>query len=253
MKIVCTSDCHGDWVTHGVRRFPEIQKAMDQVVDRAIEEKADVFAFLGDACNPDSGSSTFRVSRMLVGAASRLAARGIWSIWVAGNHDVIEDGTGETTLSPLEGLIQERVIVCERPRALSVLVPNPDPRDSHGRLVWFLVLPYTATSHPYDVEATVRGFQSHLPPERHARPEDVVVLAHMTRIEGVEPGEEETEMSRGRAVALPVNLLKEKASTILNGHFHRQQKYGPVWIPGSLVRLTFSEEGHEPGYLVVNL
>ncbi len=239
MKIVCSSDWHGDHVTHGVRRFAEVEAAVHETVDRAIEEQADVYAFLGDLCNPDSGSSVFRVVRLAVEAASKLAARGIWSIWIAGNHDVVEDGSGETTLTPLSGLALERVVVCEKPRVF--------PIDSGGRRVWFLALPYTATSHAYDPASFVSALHPEIPKA------DLVTLAHMTEIAGVEPGEETLEMSRGRGVPLPMDLLRDRSALVMNGHFHRQQKYGGVWIPGSLARLTFCEERHEPGYLVVEV
>jgi len=59
-------------------------------------------------------------------------------------------------------------------------------------------------------------------------------------------------MPRGRGIPLPLEQLRG-AKAIFNGHFHRRQKIGPVWIPGSLARLTFCEEKHEPGYLVAEV
>jgi len=235
VKIVATSDWHGDVTTHGIRRFPEIAEAVNATVDRAIEEDADAYVFLGDLCNPDSGSCVFRVVRLAIEAETRLALRKIPSIWVAGNHDVIEDGSGESALSPLRGLGDAMVTVCEAPEELTLFGRNGGPATR------FVVLPFTPTTHPYDPAGFVRSIRG-----------ADVVLSHLTEISGVEPGEEAKEMPRGRGIRLPVEDLKG-AKVILNGHFHRRQKYGPIWIPGSLARLTFCEERHDPGYLVVDV
>jgi DNA repair exonuclease SbcCD nuclease subunit len=239
VKIVVTSDWHGDWVTHGVRRFLEIEEAVHETVDRAVEENADAYVFLGDLCNPDSGSSVFRVIRLAMEAAIRLREREIASIWISGNHDVIEDGSGETTLTPLRALVDASkktpVCVFESPGEAVLFGRRGGPATK------FFALPYTPTNRQYS------------PPDvaaQHAR--DAVVLSHLTEISGVAPGEEFLEMPRGRGIRLPLEQLGS-AKMILQGHFHRQQKVGPVWIPGSLARLTFCEETHSPGYLVLEV
>jgi DNA repair exonuclease SbcCD nuclease subunit len=237
MKVVASSDWHPDHVTHGVSRFQEVKEAAHRTVDRAIEESADLYAFVGDLCDPDTGSSVFRCVELAVDVATRLAARGIASAWVAGNHDVIEDGSGDTVLSPLRALanLTHLVKVFERPGVM----------DRAGGHV--LCLPYTATSHAYDVEAAIAEFG---PTVNKAK---TIVLGHLN-VAGIVPGEETTEMPRGREVWLPVEAAKRVARHVVNGHYHRRQRTKDgVWITGSLARLTFGEEGNEPSFLVLEV
>lgn len=241
MKIVVASDFHLDHTTHGVPRFWEIVDAFEATVDRAIEEEAAAYVFAGDLCDPDSGACVFRCVDAVERGATRLADRGIVSIWVAGNHDVIEDGTGCTTLTPMRALADSKrygdhVFVAEVPSR--VVVANQ---------MNVIALPFTATSYAYDVEERLRELTSATVRER------TVVVAHLN-VPGVVPGEETTDMPRGREVWLPVDLAKERAKVVINGHYHRQHRTDSgVWIPGSLARLTFGEEGNRPGFLVVEV
>lgn len=246
MKLCVVSDAHLDWVTHGVRRFPEIAAAFDETIEAALDEGCSGYVFLGDLCDPDSGSCVFRVLEVAIRTALRLAACKIPSIWIAGNHDTIEDGTKDTSLSPLRALYGDRtpVHVFEEP-GTCVLREAVD-RDDH-RDVWIAALPFTSASHPYDPASVSEKLLM------GKDPRNVVVAGHL-HVPGVEPGEETREMPRGREVWLPVDVLKPRASVILNGHYHRQQKTeSGVWIPGSLARLTFCEENNHPGYLIVEV
>lgn len=237
MKLVCSSDWHVDWNTHGIARFAEVKEAAHRTVDRAIEENADAYVFVGDLCDPDSGSSVFRGVELAVDVSTRLAARGIASAWIAGNHDVIEDGSGDTTLSPLRALanMTDMVEVFERPGVFS----------RAGAHV--ICLPYAATSHAYDVETMLEGLSNGLEREK------TVVAVHLN-IAGVVPGEETLEMPRGREVWLPVEVAKRSARYVIGGHYHRKQRTKDgVWITGSIARLTFGEEGNEPSFLVLEV
>ena len=224
MKIVCSSDWHLDHVTAGVPRFEEIAAAVDQAVAHAITTKADMFIFAGDLCDPDSGVSVFRCVQKAFEAAIRLSDANIRSIWVAGNHDIIEDGSGDTTLSPLKAIGRD-VHVADRPG-----------------VIWnVLALPFVSALAPYDPAAEAKRLIALHCPQ--------VVVGHLN-VPGIIPGEETHEMPRGREVIFPV---KETAGIPLklHGHYHRQQVTPEgIHIPGSLARLTFGEEAHTPGFLV---
>lgn len=237
-KILVTSDWHLDHVTAGVQRFEELRHAVFAMVARAIDDNFDAFLFLGDLCDPDSGSSVFRAIEVAADAAMRLATKSIPSIWLAGNHDVIEDGTGDTTLSPLRALSVSNghVTVVERPKVLRF-----------GHRLDIVCLPFTATSHAYDVEKFVRSSST--------SSTDVVVLGHLS-IPGIIPGEETHEMPRGREICWPheaVDAMPARRKFLANGHYHRQQVYRGINIPGSLARLTFGEKDHEPSFLIVEV
>lgn len=246
MKVVISSDWHPDHTTHGVSRFKEVRDAAHCTVDRAIAEGAGLYVFTGDLCDPDSGSVVFRCVELAIEIAMRLALKNIKSVWIAGNHDVIEDGTGDTTLTPLRALANytRNVSVCERPTMFRIdQIACPGAAN-------LLCLPFTATSHAYDVDAALVEMASHIRPDtRH----QTIVAAHLN-IAGVVPGEETTEMARGREIWLPVETAKEVAGYVVCGHYHRrQQTKDGVWIPGSLAQLTFGEEGNQPSFLILNL
>jgi DNA repair exonuclease SbcCD nuclease subunit len=240
MKIVCTSDWHLDAVTLGVRRFPELKSAVGKSVDAAIAAKADAYVFVGDLCDPDSGPCVFRCLELAQRTALTLLDNGIKSYWVAGNHDVIEDGSGDTTLTPLFAM----------PLGIDVF-DRPGSADPCLGDVMFTFLPYTATSHAYDPESALVKHVGALPVEglKH------VVFSHLS-VPGIVPGEETTEMPRGREVTLPVEFFKGRDDiVVIQGHYHRRQKFSrggvDVHVVGSLARLTFGEQEHEPGYLIV--
>ena len=243
MKVVVSSDWHPDWNTHGVARFSEVREAAHRTVDAAIEEDAGLYVFCGDLCNPDRGSSVFRCVELAAEVALRLQEKGITSAWIAGNHDVIEDGTGDTSLSVLRAMAKftELIHVFERPGFLRVVHAT---RGSAS----LIALPFTATSHAYDVEAALADLNAHFGPIHR----ETIIAGHLN-IAGVVPGEESAEMARGREIWLPVEAAKRIGAHVVNGHYHRRQRTKDgVWIPGSLARFTFGEEGNQPSFMVLD-
>ncbi len=239
MKIVVISDPHADRDTLGVSRTSEVEEHTSQAVEYAIDAEADLFVCLGDIGDPDSGGASYRAMEIFIEAALRLARKKIPSIWIAGNHDVFEDGTGASMLSPLAAI--ERVSthglihVAERSRCVDI------------KGTTFFCLPYAPVSHAYDpVEAAHDAFTEATYKDR------IVVLGHLM-IAGVVPGEETTDMPRGRDVAFPIEETK-KAVMRMNGHYHhRQTTADGIIIPGSLCRFTFADEEHEPGFLHIEI
>ena len=108
-----------------------------------------------------------------------------------------------------------------------------------------LALPYTTTEDEYDAREVAL---------KH--PDVDLVVGHLT-VPGMQPGEETHEMGRGRPMVFPVEETKHVMR--MNGHYHRRTIFTPecggtpIIIPGSLARLTFSEEGNNPGFLVVEV
>ncbi|GAC1448421.1 MAG: hypothetical protein PVSMB8_07400 [Vulcanimicrobiaceae bacterium] len=264
MKLVVVSDLHLDWVTAGIRRFDDVAKALEAAKNKAIalaeidDDDTVVFVCLGDLFNPDSGPIVLRCTELLIGIAGQLALRGVSSIWVAGNHDVVEDGSGTTSLTPMRSVdewchdIPEQpayAFVAEEPEDFDIGTTDEDEDDPP-----FLVLPFTATSHAYDPEAKIKEWAAKYP-----RVKKPIILSHLTGVEGVIPGEEVNEMPRGREVTFPIDAVREHfpGALILQGHFHRRQVHtvrGVTFhICGSLARLTHSEEENDPGYLVVDV
>jgi len=244
MRIVVCSDLHLDWVSSGVSRFDEVAAAVDRIVDVAIEREADAWLFAGDAMNPDSGSCVFRCLDVLVRATGRCHRNGIRSILIAGNHDTIEDGRSDTTLSPLRSL--PGVDVLESPR-LIVLT------DKNGLEVQLLGLPYVSTSNDYSPAAVIDRECGGIGP--------LLVVEHLN-VRGIVPGSETDDMPRGRSVWFPdeevMDVARRRPTTVIGGHFHRAQRHTcpsglEVRIVGSVCVLTHGEEANSPSFLVVDL
>jgi DNA repair exonuclease SbcCD nuclease subunit len=240
MKLVVASDFHLDHVTLGIARFDEIARAVEESVKAAIESHAERYIFCGDLCDPDKNFSPFRAIKFAQQMALKLQANGISSHWLAGNHDVIEDGSGSTTLTPMQAL----TTVDPEERGHKIFV-HEEPGLTY--LPYGLILaafPFTPISHNYDPTKIAASI--------HENKTRVIAIGHLS-VEGVIPGEETTQMPRGRDVYLPHGMLRQrKAPTlIINGHYHRRQVFEDVIIPGSLARLNFGEERHMPGFMIV--
>lgn len=241
MKLVVSSDYHIDFHTAGVRREEDIADASLLVVERAIEIEADLFLFLGDLCDPDVGA--FMANHIAIRRHAQLAEAGVRDVWLVGNHDQIETSRGDHAMLPLAAV----ATVVAEPEAFLI-----------GPRLWLLCFPYTSTARTYDPIVEAQKMRALVPPG------DRVVVASHLMLEGITPGSETTDMARGRDVFLPVARLVEMFGSplILNGHFHTSQTYQhpmpdlstyPVYIPGSLVRLTKGEIGNVPGYLIVEV
>lgn len=241
MKIVASSDWHLDWVTGGFPRFSDIRQRVDRVVDFAISEQADLFAFAGDLSNPDSAGVHAAVE-VAAHVASKLSAHGVPSVWLAGNHDVVEDGCGTSTLAALAGMARGGVTngsvrVFERPGAFGHLGCG------------IVALPYPPRSTPYDPGE----FVTRLEPIAPGVP--VVVFGHLW-IEGVDPGSETIDMPRGRSVFWPVSEIRAAwgdNAIMIGGHYHAGGIYNGVHVIGAPERMTFGEYLHEPSFMVVEV
>lgn len=254
MKIVACSDAHLDWTTAGVARFDEIRDAMRAAADAAASGGADLFAFVGDLCDPDSGSVVLRCVEVAIGIATALGNCGIPTLWIAGNHDVVGDGFGTTSLSPLRAL-DFHTLVAEKPARFAW------PGWSHD----VIALPHVAGGVDYAAAfAELAAQQSK---------RSLVVFSHLT-IPGIDPGEETNEMPRGAERALPIRQIATNAAVVVSGHYHERGVYrldagaqrvfeGPpttngfgetsLYVVGSLARLTFGEERNRPGYLLLEV
>jgi DNA repair exonuclease SbcCD nuclease subunit len=234
-KLLHTSDWHGDKSLLGVSRFDEIERAVEQTLRAAIDEKVSAYCFTGDLCDPDDGALVLRNVGLAMSVARELSDYGIASLWLAGNHDVVEDGSGITTLSPI-GHVSPLVTVMQVP---GFYVIGGDLR--------VLALPYVARAQAYDPKVVIGDLQLVVPD---------VVLTHLM-LSGAQVGDETTEMARGRDIDFPWEAI-DPSWTVLAGHYHRRQAVvGPgdrvAYVVGSLARMAFGEERNDPGYQIVTV
>jgi len=244
VKLVLCSDLHTDRRTLGVDRFDEISRAAHQTVDALLDSRADVWAFLGDLCDPEDGPEVARGVELLLELVLRVTRERKRSVLLAGNHDVDQNGRGRTTLSPLRALARD-------PWNLVTLF------ESGGSFLFddvqVLALPYPPVSGGYDMrECLLREVAKWGDQPMNIR-RTGVVLAHATYIPGALEGEETLEMPRGRAVPFPLDVVPPGWAKFC-GHFHTPQMTpGGVVVPGALARLTRGEAKNEPRFLIAEI
>jgi len=254
VKVVVVSDLHPDASTAGFPRFEDVAVALNYVVKQSIEViKPDAFVFAGDLITNDPTLDLMiRCQVLAQESARKLGGAGMSSFWVAGNHDIFEDGLGTTALDVLACVSGATVI--KRPCILPLLnviatVTNPRPRPDLG-----LFFPFAPLSHNYTpIEAAhsaVLAFGAH-----GADPNRVKLVVSHLMLEGIGPGSETQDMPRGRDVFLPIDELREMfpKAIFVQGHYHRQQVYRGVHVVGSLVRLTRGEIDNTPSFLILEM
>lgn len=242
MRCLITSDWHLDAVTAGVERYEDVAEAAASTVAAAVARQVDLFVFLGDLTNPGTVRS-HRAVAFLASVLMRLGAEGIHGVFLPGNHDVVEDGHGTTTLAPIAEAFPDIATFATRPSFGMLL----------GEGLPFIAMPYTARSGDYDPAAFAEEAVAELMKLRKKWVWPPIVLGHLWLQGAIEGGE--AEMPRGRELVWPVEVnaafARENIQPLLvNGHYHAGGRVGDVIIPGSLQRLTFGEEGNIPGYLI---
>lgn len=243
-SAIVSSDWHADAFTSGVSRYADVAVAAFEVVEAAIREEVDLFLFLGDLSDPDNVRS-HRASALACECAAKLNAKGIPSLWLTGNHDIVEDGQGTHTLSPLKAAQLAHVTVIDEPCVV---------RDSHLGIV-YIGLPFTSRTSAYDAAKVVERAREFY--DTGAGDEKVIIMGHLT-IPGIHPGSESTTMARGRDFMFPVDAVAEHFpdALVMNGHYHRAQSFMTsrgflIEIPGALERLRHDEEDHVPSLMKV--
>lgn len=253
MKFLVTSDWHGDAFTCGLARFDDVARSARATVELAKRERCDGYVFMGDLADP--GPRAHRCSALAIELASDLARAGIWSRWLVGNHDVVEDGSGSSTLSPLASFAARvfRAADLSQPDLVGVWdTPEWWHLSPFSEEIYAISLPHPARGRSYDPVEFIRSVAG-IPVDHRA----VIIFGHLT-VPGIEPGSETREMPRGREVRYPIEAIRERwgdRAVMLNGHYHRSYRRAesPVIVPGSLERLTKGEAGNAPGCLILEV
>lgn len=226
MKAVIFSDVHLDATTCGRSRFEDIAGACDSIVDYAINQGANSLIFLGDLCDADSPRSHACLAELARWVAR---TRGMLDFTIiAGNHDVVEDGSGSTLYDALQELEGGNVNVITEPEIFEL-----------WRGMKAAALPFTARACSYDPGAFVAGNDA-----------PAVCLGHLN-ITGATVGSESGDFLRGRDVFWPLPELRKHwpKTRLIGGHYHGGQVVEGIHIVGSPAIFNFGEEKNTPGFL----
>lgn len=263
MRILATSDWHLDATTAGLARLPELEAYVSYLVAAVRTEKVDLVLHLGDVLDPGHLFESMYQRNLLEYAASLTKAATYGSLWIPGNHDVLDTDTPLSTLSALECVSrhwQTRPLRTEDevgvPHWLSVV---QEPKVSLYPGVAVLCLPYVSRAWTMSVfnKDRLKGALEAAARVRKAGSRKLVVISHLS-LPGMHPGSED-EMPHGREVPFPVEEVKAlKPDLVLQGHYHEPQEVDvsglKVQVVGAPLRFTFGERKGAPrGYVLVDL
>ena len=270
LKVLHFSDAHIDIAAHGRHdpdtglpvRVLDFLKALDQIVDAAINEKVDLVLFAGDAYKDRLPAPTFQ--REWGSRIIRLSQAKIPTILLVGNHDLSPSFGRAHALQEYDTLQIPHVHVIDRPqKKLS--------EDLDGLPVQILAIPWVsrsmflATLQNRDEESSdifskleqrleelIDNWLSEVDP---ALP--TILTAHAS-IQGAMMGGERSVML-GNDVVLPPSLLRDpRLDYVAMGHIHKAQdinqgKHPPVVYPGSIERVDFGEAQDDKFFVIANI
>jgi exonuclease SbcD len=270
LKLLHFADAHIDIATHGRHdpatglpvRVLDFLKALDTIVETAIDEKVDLVIFAGDAYKDRTPAPTFQ--REWGRRIMRLSAAGIPTLLLVGNHD-ISPATGRAhTLQEFSTLQVPHVTVIDKPCFLH-------PKELEGLPLQVIGLPWVFRSNLMaslelsgeDPDRINREIEDRISDILNQWLEELdpalptVLTAHGS-VQGAQYGNERAVML-GRDLILPGSLIKDpRLDYVALGHIHKAQdvnkgSYPPVVYPGSIERVDFGEVNDEKFFSLVSL
>ncbi len=267
MKILHFADLHLGVETYGrldpatglSSRLLDFLKALDQVVDYALENKVDLVLFCGDAYK--SREPTQTQQREFAKRINRLSTNGIPIFLLIGNHDLPNAIGKATTTEIFDTLAVEKVYVSNRPQVYTI----PTGRGE----VQIVSLPWLRRSALLTKEATKnltfdqmnQKLQAAMTRVIASKAEELApalpaILAAHVWVSGAQVGSERS-MTIGQEHALLLSNVAHPAfDYIALGHIHKHQvlkENPPVVYAGSLERLDFSEAEDDKGFYLVEI
>ncbi|MGD9116214.1 MAG: exonuclease SbcCD subunit D [Dehalococcoidia bacterium] len=267
MKIIHFADLHLGVETYGridpatglSTRLGDFLKALDRLVDYAIENKIDLVLFCGDAYK--SREPTQTQQREFARRINRLSENDIPIFLLIGNHDLPNAIGKATTTEIFDTLTVKNVYVSNRPEVTRLHTKSGD--------IQIVSLPWLRRSALLSKDDSKNLTFEELNQKMQEAMTDVVsakaaeldpslpaVLAAHVWVTGAKVGSE-SAMTIGQEHALMVsNLANPAFDYIALGHIHKHQvlqEKPPVVYAGSLERLDFGEADDEKGFYVVEI
>jgi len=260
MRFLHTGDWHVGKTIRGRSRMDEFERALDQVVEIAVDHQVDAVLHAGDLYEHKSAAPD--ADGLMFETLLRLHSQGIPVVAIPGNHD------SAPRLEAFSGLLKAvNVDVAARvlppDRGGVVEVPS---RDGSETLLVACVpfVPERRFASSVDLfESTEAWFESYAGGMGNLldamaagfRGDAVnVVLAHLYAA-GAKLGGGEREATVGLDYAVPAGRLPANASYVALGHIHRPQRVpgarAPARYAGSLLQLDFGEVDQAKSVVVV--
>lgn len=231
----------GDWhyglSVEDIDRTPDVDKAVDFVIDKVIKEKLDFFSVGGDLT--DNNTPLPDHIALLIQRFNRLEEAEIPTFVTRGNHCSIAQAGRKWGLTPLEKVGYENVHFITEPKLIKF------------ESIVFLFLPHVTRA-----DAIEHGFKS-AQEYINARAVEllekakgpVTVISHYN-VNGVKAGTEAL-MLRQTDLQLPEICFKSsKVVQIVNSHIHTASTKGKLIMPGSPICTDFGDLDSPKGFLI---
>jgi len=270
MKLLHFSDAHIDMANYGRHdpqsglplRVLDFLKALDTIVQAAIDEKVDLVLFAGDAYKDRQPAPTFQ--REWGKRIMRLSQARIPTLLLVGNHD-LSPATGRAhAIQEFDTLQVPYVRVLDKPQFLR-------PADLFDLPLQVIAIPYIARSglmaalgiSGTEPQKVYEQIQNRLSELVHGWLESadaslpVILTAHLS-VEGAQYGSERSVML-GSDLTLPGSLVKDtRLDYVALGHIHKRQDLNegaqpPVVYPGSIERVDFGEANDDKFYVIAEV
>ncbi len=278
MKILHFADAHIDMANYGRHdpatglplRVLDFLKSLDTIVDAAIERKADMVIFAGDAYKDRSPAPTFQ--REWGRRIMRLSQAKIPTLLLVGNHDISPAIGRAHALQEFKTLQVPYVEVLDAPALLK-------PQDLWDLPLQVIAMPWVARSGLMAATGETDSSQAFSRIEENIGDlisgyiDDcdsslpIILTAHAS-IEGAKFGGERLVML-GNDLVLSGGLVKnEKLSYVAMGHIHKPQNINgpgpdrndktpnsqpPVIYPGSIERVDFGEMKEDRFFVIADI
>ncbi|MEM5775518.1 MAG: exonuclease SbcCD subunit D, partial [Anaerolineaceae bacterium] len=271
IKILHFADAHIDIANHGRQdphsglalRALDFLKALDTIVDTAIQRKVDLVLFAGDAYRDRTPVPTFQ--REWGRRILRLSHAGIPTLLLVGNHDLSPAVGRAHALQEFDTLEIPHVHVLDKPALYK-------PADLEGLPLQVIALPYLSRSRMMaalnmdgtqreEIFAKLGSLLRELLDNwlnNEIDPSLPVILAAHASVEGAMYGAERSVMLGGDLVLPPALVKDPRLDYVALGHIHKSQDLNPdarppVIYPGSIERVDFGEAADDKFCVLVTL
>ena len=267
LKILHFADLHLGVETYGrpdpatglSSRLLDFLKALDEVVDFAIENRVDLVLFCGDAYR--SREPTQTQQREFARRINRLSTSGIPIFLLVGNHDLPNAIGRATTTEIFDTLAVKNVYVSNRPDVYRIptnsgtvqVVSLPWPRrgalltrEEAKNITFDQINQRVQQALTNVIAASVSKLDPALP----------AILAAHVWVSGAKVGSERSMIIGQEPVLLLSNVAHPAFDYVALGHIHKHQVMNsnpPVVYAGSLERLDFGEEEDDKGFYLVEI
>ncbi len=270
MKLLHFADAHIDMANYGKHdpetglplRVLDFLKALDTIVDAAIDEKVDMVIFAGDAYKDRSPAPTFQ--REWGKRIIRLSQAKIPTLLLVGNHDLSPAVGRAHAIQEFDTLQVPYVRVLQKPEFLK-------PENLWDLPVQIIAMPWVSRSglmasievSGSDTQELFSKIETRISElveawvEEADRSLPLILTAHAS-VEGALFGAERMVML-GADLVLPTSLVKDqRLDYVALGHIHKPQNlnegyHPPVIYPGSIERIDFGEAMDDKFFVIAEV